>query len=70
MYFLVSLNNYVVTPEESYFYTNELFKLIETGTVKINVHKVYPFTVEGAQQTQIDITGRGTTGKLVIQVSE
>ncbi|KLO09266.1 NAD-binding protein [Schizopora paradoxa] len=65
-----TLNNYVVTPEESYYYTTELFKLIENGTVKINVHKVYPFTAEGAKQTQIDITGRGTTGKLVIQVSE
>ncbi|KLO09276.1 NAD(P)-binding protein [Schizopora paradoxa] len=62
--------NYLVTPEESHFYTTELFKLVENGTVKINVHKMYPFTAEGARQSHIDITGKGTSGKLVVRVSE
>lgn len=64
------LLNYVVTPEESDSYTTELFKLIENGTVKINVHKVYPFTAEGVKQTQRDLTGGLTTGKLVIKVAD
>ena len=59
-----------MTPEELYGYTTELFSLIESGAVKINIHKEYPFTADGVKQTQRDITGRSTTGKLVIKVSD
>ncbi|KAH8110683.1 NAD-binding protein [Phellopilus nigrolimitatus] len=62
--------NYIVTPEESYHYTTELYKLIENGTVKIKIHNEYPFTAEGAKQAQRDITGRSTTGKLVVKISD
>jgi NADPH2:quinone reductase len=34
------------------------------------VHKVYPFTAEGVAQTQIDMSSRGTTGKLLVHVSD
>ena len=62
--------NYLVTPDESYYYFTELVKLLQNGTIKVNLHKVYPFTAEGVRQTQIDITGRDTTGKLVVKVSD
>ena len=65
-----SLMNYVVTPEEIYSYTSELFELIQSGTVKINIHHVYPFTAEGVQQSQRDLTGGKTVGKLLIKISD
>jgi len=64
-----SLNGYVVTPAESHRYASELFALIDEGTIKLNLHKIYPFTAEGVKQSQRDITGRGTTGKLIINVA-
>ncbi|TDL20891.1 NAD-binding protein [Rickenella mellea] len=62
--------NYVATPAESERYANELFQLIEKGTTKINVHKAYPFSGEGVQQAQRDLTGGHTTGKLVVHVAD
>lgn len=61
--------NYIYTPEEAQRYTDELFALVEGG-VQVKVHKIYPFSAEGVQQAQRDITGRGTVGKLIIGVSE
>jgi len=63
-----TLMNYIVTPAESHYYVTELFRLISEGTIKLNIHKVYPFTAEGVQQTQHDITSRNTTGKMVVNV--
>ncbi|TFK56882.1 NAD(P)-binding protein [Heliocybe sulcata] len=60
--------NYTTTPEESLYYSNELFKLIADGVLKINVFKEYPYTAEGVQQAQQDLTGGKSTGKLVIKV--
>ena len=34
------------------------------------VHKVYDFTAEDVAQAQRDISSRGTTGKLLVRVSE
>jgi len=64
-----SMNNYVVTPEESAEYLKWLFDLIDQGVLKFNVHADYPFTAEGVIQAQKDITSRGTTGKLLIKVA-
>ncbi|KAI5114620.1 hypothetical protein M0805_001176, partial [Coniferiporia weirii] len=65
-----SMFNYVTTPEESDHYATELFKLVESGAVKVNFHREYPFTAEGLQQAQRDITGHSTTGKLIVKVSD
>lgn len=64
--------NYVVTPEESLYYGTELFKLISSGALRINVFKEYPFTKEGVQEAQSDLTTRSgkTVGKLVIKVAD
>lgn len=63
------MNNYVVTPEEAAHYGQELFKLVQSGDVKINIHEVYPFTAEGVQQAQRDLTTGKTIGKLLIKVN-
>jgi NADPH2:quinone reductase len=44
--------------------------LIRDGTLKIKVHKEYPFTAEGVADAQKDLTGGKTTGKLVINIED
>ncbi|KAJ7150388.1 NAD-P-binding protein [Mycena filopes] len=63
-----TVGNYVTTPEEIYHYGTELYRLVADGTLKIKVHKEYPFTREGAIEAQQDLTGGKTTGKLLIKV--
>ena len=65
-----TLMNYIVTPEESGPYFRKLMQMIENGTVKINIHNEYPFSAEGIQQAQTDITGRSTVGKLIVKVAD
>ncbi|KAI0323067.1 NAD-P-binding protein [Amylostereum chailletii] len=62
--------NWVVTLEERNYYGRELFELVESGALKINIHGEYPFTSEGVRQAQIDLTTGKTTGKLLIKVAE
>lgn len=64
------MGNYITTPEEGRRYVTELFQLIADGTLKVNVFKEYPFTGEGVQQAQKDLTGGKTTGKLVIKIAD
>ncbi|EPQ60227.1 NAD P-binding protein [Gloeophyllum trabeum ATCC 11539] len=61
--------NYITEPEEALHYGKELFDLIANGTIKINVFKEYPFTAEGVQEAQKDLTGGKSTGKLVIKIA-
>ncbi|KAJ6575469.1 NAD-P-binding protein [Mycena capillaripes] len=63
-----TVGNYVATAEEFHHYATELFSFIADGTLKIKVHKEYPFTAEGAIHAQKDLTGGLTTGKLIIKV--
>jgi NADPH:quinone reductase-like Zn-dependent oxidoreductase len=63
------LGNYVFTQEEYERYSDELFGLIAKGIVKIKIHEEYEFSVEGIRKAQEDITGRKTTGKLVVKVA-
>lgn len=62
------MSNYAYTPAEVLHYGKEVFSLISNGTLKINIYKEYPFTAEGYQQAQKDLTGSKTTGKLVVKV--
>ncbi|KAL7284114.1 NAD-P-binding protein [Trametes coccinea BRFM310] len=64
-----TLGNYVYTPEEGRHYTTELFNLIAKGDLKIRIHAEYPFTAEGVQQAQKDLTGGKTVGKLIVKVA-
>lgn len=63
-----TLFNYVTTPEERRHYSAELFDLVQSGKVKLNIHEEYEFTTQGLQKAFADIKGRGTTGKLVVKV--
>ncbi|WVF72401.1 hypothetical protein IAT40_007216 [Kwoniella sp. CBS 6097] len=65
-----TLHAIVKTQEEWTEYTDELTDLSRKGVTKYAVHKVYEFSEEGVRQAQIDIEGRGTSGKLLIRVSE
>ncbi|KAG8848239.1 hypothetical protein FRB96_001277 [Tulasnella sp. 330] len=60
---------YITTPEETKHYQDELLSLLVQGAFKTKIHKDYPFTAEGVQQAQKDITSRGTIGKLLVNVA-
>ncbi|KAG2022706.1 alcohol dehydrogenase [Coprinopsis cinerea AmutBmut pab1-1] len=64
-----TMTNYVFTAEEAEHYGSRLFKEVANGDLKINIFKEYPFTAEGVKQAQSDLTGRKTTGKLLIKVN-
>jgi NADPH:quinone reductase len=70
LFILPSMGNYVVTPEELTFYGTSLFTSIADGSIKVNVFKEYPFTADGVRQSQIDLTGGKTTGKLLITIRD
>ncbi|KAL7285067.1 hypothetical protein ACG7TL_000158 [Trametes sanguinea] len=59
--------NYIYTPEEARYYGEKLFGYISRGVLKINIHKQYSFTTEGAREAHRDLTTKGgsTIGKLV-----
>ena len=61
--------NYVYTPEEAAHYGQVLFGLIEHEELRIQVFAEYPFTTEGVQRAQTDLTGGKTAGKLLIKVA-
>ncbi|GAA5837222.1 hypothetical protein JCM3766R1_002166 [Sporobolomyces carnicolor] len=63
------LNQYVYTAEEFHSYASELFEIVKQGHLELSVHGEYPLTTEGIKQSQIDITGRKTSGKLLIKVA-
>jgi len=64
-----SILNYTVTLEERNRYATELWRLVSSGVLKINVHAEYPFTAESVRQAHIDLTTGKTTGKLLIKVA-
>ena len=61
--------NYITTPSEFSSYVETFYSLVSSGAVKVKIFKEYPFTAEGVKQSQIDITGHSTIGKLLIKVS-
>jgi NADPH:quinone reductase len=63
------VGNYVVTAEEAAYYGRALFDLVEKDILKIQIFEEYPFTTEGVQNAQRDLTGGKTSGKLVIKVA-
>ncbi|KAG8991209.1 hypothetical protein FRB90_001436 [Tulasnella sp. 427] len=63
------LFGYITTPEEIRTYQDQYNNLIASGAVKPTIHKEYPFTAEGIKQSQIDLSSRGTVGKLIVKVA-
>lgn len=62
-----TLVNTVGTQEEMDKYSAEVFDLVAKGVVKTHVHGEYSFGVEGIRQAHADLTGRNSTGKLLIK---
>ncbi|THG93923.1 hypothetical protein EW026_g7432 [Hermanssonia centrifuga] len=67
-----SMANYITTPEESTHYSKELFEALASGLFKIRVESVYPFSTEGAQTAQKELTTPGgkLAGKILIKVAD
>ncbi|KAI9012578.1 hypothetical protein CLU79DRAFT_821678, partial [Phycomyces nitens] len=57
--------NYLVTKEEREKWFGELWGLLESGHIKVHIHKVYD--LKDASQAHTDIEGRKTTGKLLFR---
>ncbi len=66
----ISLRNYIYTPEEAQKYTTELHDLVATQKLNVRIHAEYPFTAEGVQQAERDLTGGKTVGKLLIKIAD
>jgi len=60
-----TLFGYITTREEFETYSNELFEFMVKNKLDVRVHKVYPLKEAGMAQD--DLTGRKTTGKLLLQ---
>ncbi|KAF2103312.1 NAD(P)-binding protein [Rhizodiscina lignyota] len=60
-----TLFQYIDTREELEHYVNEMFGLIKEHNWEVPVHKVYPLSEAGTAQE--DLTGRKTTGKLLLK---
>ncbi|KAJ5106951.1 hypothetical protein N7456_003626 [Penicillium angulare] len=60
-----TLFGYIETREEFEYYTNELFTRLQSGELKVKIHKVYP--MEEIAQVHIDLEGRKTMGKPLIK---
>nr|XP_019002340.1 NADPH2:quinone reductase [Kwoniella mangroviensis CBS 8507]OCF65801.1 NADPH2:quinone reductase [Kwoniella mangroviensis CBS 8507] len=60
----------VKTQEEWDEYTSELIDITKKAKIHYAVHKEYGYSAEDVIQAQKDIQGRGTTGKLLIKISE
>ncbi|KAF8342217.1 NAD-binding protein [Cantharellus anzutake] len=63
-----TVNTYLVTPEERLSHIPEYFNYLAEGSVKVVIHKEYPFSAEGVRQAQEDLMSRGTVGKLLIKI--
>ncbi|KAG0683486.1 NADPH:quinone reductase [Pichia californica] len=60
------LFGYVSEPEEFKHYTSELFKLIDSKQLNIDIHKVYE--LKDYPTATRDLEGRKTTGKLLLAI--
>lgn len=67
-----SMANYITTPEESDHYTKELFDALTSGLFKVRICNVFPFSTEGAQTAQRELTTPGgkLAGKILLKISE
>ncbi|KAF0531108.1 nadph:quinone reductase [Gigaspora margarita] len=61
-----TLNNYIETEEEFRKSTAELFTVIKEGKLDIKIWETYK--LNDARQAHLDLKGRKTTGKLILQL--
>lgn len=67
---LFSLRNYVYTPQEAQKYATELYDLVSAQKLNVRIHGEYPFTAEGVQQAERDLSEGKTVGKLLIKIAD
>ncbi len=60
---------YAEDPKEARKWFDEVFRLVANGTLKMRIHKEYPFTAEGVQQSQKDMVNGTSVGKLLIKIA-
>ncbi len=67
-----SVYGYIVTPEEAHHYSQEVSNALKSGLFKIRICSVYPFTAEGVQEAQREITTPGgkLAGKILIKIAD
>ncbi|CAH0054771.1 unnamed protein product [Clonostachys solani] len=61
------VNHYVASREDLEKYSFELFDLITSGKLEVNIHEVYPLAEVARAHT--DLEGRKTSGKLLIKTN-
>jgi NADPH2:quinone reductase len=60
-----SLAHYISDPEELRWRASDLFRWIQEGKLKLQIHKTYP--LEDAAQAHRDLESRATAGKLLLR---
>lgn len=58
------LGDYTATRAELEWRAGDIFRWLQDGTLKLQVHKIYPLAECG--QAQTDLASRATTGKLIL----
>jgi NADPH2:quinone reductase len=61
-----SVSNYIVTRDELVIATNDLFAMVTSGKIKIEISKTYP--LKEAAQAHADLESRKTSGSIVMVV--
>jgi NADPH:quinone reductase len=61
-----TLNTYAAKRENLVAMANELFEVVKSGAVKIEVHQTYP--LKDAAKAHADLAARKTTGSTVLTV--
>jgi NADPH:quinone reductase len=62
------LANYLATPQELQWRAGELFELLGSGVLTVRINATFP--MERAADAHRVLEGRGTTGKLLLRISE
>ncbi len=60
--------NYIADKEEWDYYSKELFDLVESGKLKLDISKIYPLS--DYRQAAEDLESRKTTGKLLLEIPQ
>ena len=61
-----SVSNYIVTRDELVAAANDLFAMVTSGRVKIEISSIYP--LQEAPRAHADLESRKTTGSIVMVV--
>ena len=65
---ILSVVNYVVSPEEVEHYGQYTLGLIASGAIKVNIWKEYPFTARGVKEAPTDLVKEKSADKLLIKI--